>query len=503
MRKHKETVAEKYMPKMKAIKKSTLESIRKSTAKYILVDKEGNAYCDRCQTEFPLLGSKHKSMVKCPNCKHTLEIWHTHRRSTLNDQIDWSVVAEHLEGNQIVYRYVLAYRQGKTCTVSEHARAFFDFSNQKEYYYELPLWDYQGDTWKKSQRYFFKEFHMCYQTNRFCCLGGKEYTRTFFKEVSKLDVFKYVDVKAMWEFDMYPASVSCWLGKRIDLYEKLQKVGLNALIKADLHTYWREEIAYNNSERELTKMLGISKVSLNALKSAPTLNNLRAMQSVEITEEDIVRATQLKGDIRTFADLKKANVKHLEKTFAYITEQKVNADRYSKYVEMLKSLDLDTDKAYLFPKDFEEMYKQIKGTFEAKKMSIKDALIKNITDGLKAMPELQSFFNGNGNSKYLVSVPDSVMDFVQEGINQHNCVGSNLDREGSNFVDRMIKKEAFVFFIRECNNPSASFVTMEYRNGSVVQLMYNHNVAVQKDTEIYQFANALATTMASVQTKVA
>ena len=83
--------------KLRKISSRTLNSIRKETSKYIFVhDKEGNAYCECCQTEVKLPKTKHlQEGIKCPNCNTSLSALHEWRRcKNCNDIIIWKIISQ-------------------------------------------------------------------------------------------------------------------------------------------------------------------------------------------------------------------------------------------------------------------------------------------------------------------------------------------------------------------------------------------------------------------------
>lgn len=188
----------------------------------------------------------------------------------------------------------------------------------------------------------------------------------------------------------------------------------------------------------------------------------------------------------------------------YIEKQGCSTMELSNLLFYLTYCEYDVkDLSYSLPKDFHKEYHRMfdlysktikakrekedaeKKAFEAKK----NELIQAIQTKLHNMPELQEFFNGKNG--YMVSCPTSVEDFINEGKAQHNCVGG--------YADKVAKEQTLVLFIRELNNPDASFITMEYCHGAIVQCMYDHNRRVEHDTEVYNFAEELATRLREKQ----
>lgn len=66
-----------------------------------------------------------------------------------------------------------------------------------------------------------------------------------------------------------------------------------------------------------------------------------------------------------------------------------------------------------------------------------------------------NFINGYSNDDYIIVVPQSQEEKANEGEQQHNCVGYYYDSS-------ILKGENFIFFIREKNTPTKSYITCRY-----------------------------------------
>lgn len=489
-----------YIAKIKPISKATLESIRKQTSKHIFVEKDGTAFCERCNETSVITDTKHKGVVKCPNCGHKMEVWHTWRKTEKNDWSNsWIVLAKALSDTELMLQYVLVSREGRRVICNKNCAAeVLDFGKKKQYRYEL----YKG-AWQKRTYDYFRECGMGYCYRTLCCLQAKVHNKLFYREVGKIDIFKYINVS---EFsndknDYYMNSILCHFSEKVDLIEKLQKSGLSKLVWRDLATYSPyHEIKYDNTQTELTKMLGITKRNLDMLKHSPmSIEDLSRLQrNNDISDSDF-------NDLRGFSEVEETDLIKCSKKIG------VTLHKIAKYIkaqgigvwEYLQMLDLSAecgysnkDKAYSMPKDFNKESERLHKLRADKKKQLEEAkasILASIKAEVENNKELKEFFSKS--KKYMCYVPGSVEDFVNEGNNQHNCVG------GSYYSDAVAKKETFVFFIREVNNPKASFVTCECKDGQIVQIMYDKNVRVEHDTEVYQFADAFAKRLSATQKK--
>ena len=96
-----------------------------------------------------------------------------------------------------------------------------------------------------------------------------------------------------------------------------------------------------------------------------------------------------------------------------------------------------------------------------------------------------NFINGKCFDNYIVVVPQNVMDLVNEGFQQNNCVGHYYNdsiKEGDNYI----------FFLRKKDKPEKSYITCRYSVDSkeVVEARYKNNRNIDSaDEEIVYYIN--------------
>ena len=483
---------------LRPINKNTVKAIERNSAHYIFL-KDGKGTCERCGHTWEL-SAKHLSESECPCCHRTFKVVSLSRRH-MTETIHWESTATAIDENRIFIRYYKVERQnGAIVSSAECARYFIDFEKNITAELETNFWDYDekstNTNWYFTRRHYFRESGMCnsYTRNRFFC-GGARPRKSFFDEVKKLKVFKYFDLESIMIDKFYVWSIGL-ISKKLDLYEKLQKVGMNDLVIDDLSQYW-DLIKYDSTKTELTKMLGIDKPHLEMLKKSQKVESVRILQKhPQINEVEFEIARTMGGhqfnEVATTAKEIKVSTAKLGK---YILAQGCSIYDFKNYLKGLLEAKYDTtNRHYTMPKDFHKEadrvqaeLKRIRDEFEAKK----NELIKAISDKLHEMPELQEFFKGSNG--YMVTCPMSKEDFVNEGKAQSICVGNG------NYADAVAKGETLVFFVRKVNDPSASFVTMEYRDGEILQCMFKYNKRVKEtNAEVYDFCEAFANRLKKV-----
>lgn len=215
---------------LKAINKNTIKSIERNSARYIFVNRDRTAKCERCESEFILAKEKHHSIAKCPNCNRSLEVIHSWRKSKL-ETIHWEIVGSAVTDTTFAIRYYLVHRiDGKIIDSNERARMFVNTDKKEVCKVEKSIWT---DEWSKNGYYFFREFGMRYARNRFFCMDGRVRRNVMLKELKKLSALKYYNIENIWTNDYYAHSLAFIL-PRVALYERLEKVGLDKLIKETL-----------------------------------------------------------------------------------------------------------------------------------------------------------------------------------------------------------------------------------------------------------------------------
>lgn len=149
---------------------------------------------------------------------------------------------------------------------------------------------------------------------------------------------------------------------------------------------------------------------------------------------------------------------------------------YGDYISMCVRLKKDTDDEMVYkPRELkrrhdeavlaiereriiEEMKKDVnQRTAEAQKMREKFPGCEEILKAIKPKYEY-------ANSEYMMTVPQSLMEIIQEGAALHHCVGST-DR----YFDRIRNNETYICFLRKTNDPDVPFYTIEFEPGGTIR----------------------------------
>lgn len=112
--------------------------------------------------------------------------------------------------------------------------------------------------------------------------------------------------------------------------------------------------------------------------------------------------------------------------------------------------------------DFFRTYINLSREYTLRKQEIDNKAIKAMADRHRNALAFE-------NDDYVVIIPETADEIINEGKNQHNCVGS--------YVRDVIRENCNIVFVRQKSNPNVSYITVEiYPNGRIGQYLrsYNH-----------------------------
>ena len=470
-----------YNKQLRPITKAQKKYHLMQSAKYIFVhDKDGNATCSCCEQKVNVGHTKHKSEVVCPNCAKKLTVQHTWRMSKYLEVINWLVIPKVIDDYTICLRYILAYARGNNpIDIHEAARLYISEKKKDAEYY----WCNSKGEWNKGKGTYFR-IPCALVPNKFWCLNATEYMQNFFKEINKLDCFKYYSAEKEYDFHSYSSQL-IYMIHAARLNEKLYKVGLDNVANYHRHYFiWHKDTCYkfNNKATNLIDMLMLDRARYNVLKKSDSYQMLCFLQNhpnLNIKNFEMAEYNTLAYE--TTENLSSKLGVSFAKMYTYL-KQFNSYWEYEHYLDTLERLKYDIhDTYYSMPKDFRAAEKRITEEYTRRKNEKKDALIKKISDGLRAMPNLQEFLQGSNG--LLVYVPESSAELIEEGKNQHHCVGT--------YVDRVAEGKTNIFFVRRLNDPTASFVTMEICKGDIIQIRGEDNKDIT-DTTVLDFCKRFA-----------
>lgn len=124
------------------------------------------------------------------------------------------------------------------------------------------------------------------------------------------------------------------------------------------------------------------------------------------------------------------------------------------YYRMANTMGRDVKK---YPKYLRSMHDIITANFKSFKKEYNEELFLKMQK-----PELEF-----EDKKFCVVVPNNSKDIISEGTSLNHCVSS--------YVDRILNGETYIFFLRETEDKDKSLITLELKNGSVVNAKGSYN----------------------------
>lgn len=134
---------------------------------------------------------------------------------------------------------------------------------------------------------------------------------------------------------------------------------------------------------------------------------------------------------------------------------------YRDYLQMADKLNYSIkSKKRLFPKQLKARHDELQ-----KKLKITKDMNTQFACYLRYL-ELSTYTYDN--DKYLIFPAPSVSDLTDEGIQQGNCVAYR-------YLNEYVNKKTEIFFIRKLNDVTKSFITLEFKDGKIIQKELPHH----------------------------
>lgn len=188
-------------------------------------------------------------------------------------------------------------------------------------------------------------------------------------------------------------------------------------------------------------------------------------------KHEVPKATRTHWDHPRAGESKKFDLRH------FIRNLSRDWNDYTTWLELLH-YDL-TDEYYLLPPDLRKAHDRVLNIILERKEAERKAMNELCQTVLSEMNE--SPIRKMHTKSLIVRIPRNAQDLKDEGIHNHNCVGT--------YVDKVARRETLILFIRKAEDPDTTYYTMEYCNGQLVQCRGMHNETAKG--EVMAFAKAI------------
>jgi len=412
-------------------------------------------YCTHCHTDVDIYKPKHNAEGVCPNCGSIIRYKSIGKSTYAEDNRSVAVLQKTMEGFAIRYFYL--------------NKDYRDFKNAKIYTREQNRDFYTKDL--KIEAYDYSMFKNKYM--RWNCCSEIHYSHTEYnvypyniKSILQDTSLKYcaMDVLAGNKLD-FKFDIDAFIKdyKQGSIYlEHFIKAGLFNLAKDCTNRYISKE-DINPSGKTLNAVLGIQNDDIKILKKANvTLDGLRLFktsreQGKRLTVEQLIEIIENYNvskfeKIFKYVPIIKA-LRYLREQPDYIGEKEIF---YSDYLDSCVKLKQDMKNTFvLFPKYLRRAHDVnvdlINEADNKEKYKIHNTKYRAIKQMNKELNDLYFY----EDSKFLIRAPIDAAEIIKEGQSLHHCVG------GGGYSERMANKSIAILFLRDKENPDASYYTLE------------------------------------------
>lgn len=437
------------------------------TSNLISIFDENNTkyYCPKCVKELTKQNT-------CPECS---------RKFTLNKKLNISNIKEIRNFKNYIYYYVfdiiddnvllyllreyvnydnpLTYYPYKMSEISIDTiyhilpTEVIDLKNNKHFSYKK-LEEIQIKFENASEEISNEEFDI-YETFE---LNGYEYQYLYTDNLKQLKNTKLYKYSNIWELEDYFNQHYFNLSSLT--YYPVYYKEFEYLIKMKLYNLAINSSGLIKYKGNFKNTFGVDKKYYNFMKDIDIkyslLEALRLHPTTDIKELNFITNYM-------YAFEKILKYTSLDDVYNYFQKQKLSKDNlseYSDYIRCCEKMRLNLkDKSILFPKDFFEQHNKITS----------ELIIADDPEIDKRIENLSNIFSLNQyeDEKFIIFPASSVNSLLDESSQQSNCVRTYCDMVSNN--------ECQIYFMRYKNDITKSFVTIEVRDGKVVQAKTKFN----------------------------
>ena len=253
-------------------------------------------------------------------------------------------------------------------------------------------------------------------------------------------------------------------------YEQFFTSGFTNIARLFHHGYNEDPNAYN-----LLLNINLSNYTklemMNAMEFGDAKNNFNG----------VINPNDLTNRANDEAPLRKINIRNNKSYFSRLVDDfGYNSKRLMLYIDQLNlSQKRRTVCRDIF--DYADMMNQLYNDFDRYPINLSAAH----KQAIKEYNRFETNYDENAYSKrnileyeceidgFKFIYPRKVSEIQAEGKNQHNCVAT--------YINRVLKEDCHIMFMRPVDNIKHSYITLEIRNNRIVQAMRKYNQYPSKE----------------------
>lgn len=414
-------------------------------------DKNYQIRCSHCNHIMTVSKAKSNQKLVCEHCKS--EMCLTRREQIFEEE--FLAYIEKINDDLYVaryfyYKYSINRDKENLIYEDEIKREFYSLKNGLEFacykgmrdFYSTILFRHKYDEWFPCHKYPYDR-----------CCGGRRISSLFCQElIPEFDGnFKYCSFKEVAENGWNTS-----FKEHMNMYKKYKEIELA------IKTKWKNgyyDIEYLADKIDFTNKKFIKKCIKYNLDH---YNYFLAKYDIQEKDIEIIK------NVRDYYTLEEVMEKYGYNNTLKAIYKEYSLYSWKDYLEALVMLGIPLNNELMFPRDLTEAHDRTIARLEVVKNKKFDKRIKKFARELNI---------NVSNDKYAVVVPKSCQEIIQEGEQQHNCVGKN------GYIERMAKRETIICFLRKKEDTNKSFVTIELSpdRKKVKQAYIHNNLAAPKD----------------------
>lgn len=478
-------------------------------SRYLFTHREGGVrygYCTHCHKEVALelgrtyteqdfinIHRRHKEKGFCPSCHSNVEFRDANRGRKYMTDKEYIIFATPLNDGGVLVRAGLIYRdyaQDYRCVETifdEEYRVYYntdvDVAWVKRWVYRLGEWD---KDWQNMTTIPSPTSKQPWYTN--ACNYAYNHFYGFTNEAFKNTNLKYSQISEYMKKDTDPCAYLDTYVKYPVLTEKLIKEGFADLAR---NVAW-VNVVINRRKTTVTSALGLTKGDLRELKSK-SRDEVLYMQMAR--KYDITYEQARKFLIYDLVERLPKIEKHLpiKKAINYLEKQKEQICTLLDYWSDCKELRLDLGREnILFPPNLKQAHQRtiavVNEKRARKRLAEAQKAEKEFARRLSKYKKKYTFASG----QFFIRPAESGEELISEGMELHHCVGG--------YVQKYIKGETVILFVRKQSEPDKPFYTMEIdKHDSMVQCRGKFNCG--RTPEVEQFVSEFLENLRSNKSK--
>ena len=411
--------------------------------------------CPKCSKRF-LITDKYNSRINIEDINKIRDLSHYfyyYVFDIIDDNVLLYVLSEYVS-----YDNPLSYYPYKNSEITIKniyqvlSNEIIDFQENKHYSYEK-LKDIK-ERFESDDEFSNDEFES-YQTMRFEPYYYQYLYTDNLNELRNVEIYKYSNIWLLKDFfnkNDFCLSSLTYFPVYYKEFEYLVKIGFY-----DLALNYCDSIKYGGSFK---KTFGVDKKYYQFMKDINI--NYSQLEALRLCNTSDIKIINFVSDNFYIFDviLKYTDIISVYEYFQKQNLSNNNIDEYYDYIICCEKLKLNlSDKSILFPKNFIEQHDKITSEL----IISNNPEINNRIESLSNVISLNNYEDDN----FVIFPANSVNSLIDESSQQSNCVRTYCDRVSNN--------ECQIYFMRYKSNINKSFVTIEVRNGKVVQARTKFN----------------------------